>query len=251
MRKNRVSFPVVGLVFNRYHEATLTKDAVVEVRIYFEGRAKWISTRIRVFKNEWRNGRIVNRGDAVELNKMLEKIVNDVRQVIYDMYSEGRIELDAIPSRLMTKRQPALTLMDFCRRRAELRKHGITKDSQERYERFLRFLENYSPIKTFYDLSESKIIALDKYLIEKGLKAKSRWNNYHRFLNSFILDAIKEGLLLKNPYDSVKIDRGDDSDGIDKFLFPEEFSKLRAAEMPCERLEKVRDLFVFQTLTQL
>ena len=59
---------------------------------------------------------------------------------------------------------------------------------------------------------------LDQYLIAKKMKAKSRWNNYHRFLNSFILDAQKEGLIQRNPYDSVKIDHGDDSDGIDKFL---------------------------------
>ena len=251
MRRSISFIPEVSLYYNRYRKASLTKDAVIELRIYYQTRVKFISTRIRVFKNEWRNGRIVNRGDAVQLNKQLDKIVADVRQVVYEMYEEGRIELDAIPSRLLAKRKPALTLMDFCRRRAEIRKHGIAKDSKERYDRFLTFLEGYSPIKTFYDLSESKIVALDKHLMEKGLKAKSRWSNYHRFLKSFILDAVREGLLPKNPYDSLKMDHGDDRDGIDKFLYPKEFAKLRAAEMSCERLEKVRDLFVFQTLTCL
>ena len=185
------------------------------------------------------------------LNRQLDKIIADVRQVVYEMYEEGQIELGDIPSRLLAKRKPALMLLDFCRRRAEIRKHGIAKDSQERYDRFLTFLEGYDSIKTFYDLNEAKVMALDQFLIGKKMKAKSRWNNYHRFLNSFILDAQKEGLIQKNPYDSVKIDHGDDSDGIDKFLFPEEFSQLRAAKMSCERLEKVRDLFVFQTLTCL
>jgi len=77
------------------------------------------------------------------------------------------------------------------------------------------------------------------------MKAKSRWNNYHRFLNSFILDAKKEGLLQLNPYDRVMIEKGNDYDGIDKCLEPEEFERLRTAEMPDERLERVRDLFVF------
>ena len=244
-------FPVVGLIYNRYHKASETKDAVIEVRIYYMGKAKWISTGIRVFPKEWRNGRIVGRGDAMLLNRQLDKIIADVRQVVYEMYEEGQIELGDIPSRLLAKRKPALMLLDFCRRRAEIRKHGIAKDSQERYDRFLTFLEGYDSIKTFYDLNEAKVMALDQFLIGKKMKAKSRWNNYHRFLNSFILDAQKEGLIQKNPYDSVKIDHGDDSDGIDKFLFPEEFSQLRAAKMSCERLEKVRDLFVFQTLTCL
>ena len=244
-------FPVVRLIYNRYHKASDTKDAVIEVRIYYMGKAKWISTGIRVFPKEWRNGRIVGRGDAMQLNRQLDKIIADVRQVVYEMYEEGQIELDAIPSRLLAKRKPSLVLLDFCRRRAEIRKHGITKDSQERYDRFLTFLEGYDSIRTFYDLNEAKVMALDQYLIAKKMKAKSRWNNYHRFLNSFILDAQKEGLIQKNPYDSVKIDHGDDSDGIDKFLFPEEFVKVREAKMSCERLERVRDLFVFQTLTCL
>lgn len=244
-------FPVVRLIYNRYHKASDSKDAVIEVRIYYMGKAKWISTGIRVFPKEWRNGRIVGRGDAMQLNRQLDKIIADVRQVVYEMYEEGQIELGAIPSRLLAKRKPALMLLDFCRRRAEIRKHGIAKDSQERYDRFLTFLEDYNAIRTFYDLNEKKVMELDQYLIAKNMKAKSRWNNYHRFLNSFILDAQKEGLIQKNPYDSVKIDHGDDSDGIDKFLFPEEFSQLRTAKMSCERLEKVRDLFVFQTLTCL
>lgn len=243
--KNISFFPFVGLVYNRYGKASDTKDAVIEVRIYYMKKAKWISTGIRVFPKEWRNGRIVGRGDAMQLNRQLDKIIADVRQVVYEMYEEGQIELDAIPSRLLAKRKPALMLLDFCRRRAEIRKHGITKDSQERYDRFLKFLEDYDSIRTFYDLNEAKVMALDKFLIDKKMKAKSRWNNYHRFLNSFILDAQKEGLIQKNPYDSVKIDHGDDSDGIDKCLEPEELEKIRTAEIPEERLCRVRDLFLF------
>ena len=248
---NAITFPVVGLVYNRYGKASEKKDAVIEVRIYYNYKTKWMSTGVRVFPSQWRNGRIVGRGDAMQLNRQLDKVIADVRQVVYEMYEQGQIELDAIPGRLLAKRKPVQTLLDFCRRRAEIRKHGIAEDSKERYDRFIIFLEEYGEIKTFYDLSESKVMALDKYLITKKMKSKSRWNNYHRFLNSFILDAQKEGLIKKNPYDSVKIEKGDDGDGIDKFLFPEEFTALRNAKMSCERLEKVRDLFVFQTMTCL
>ena len=248
---NPITFPVVELVHNRYGKATDTKDAVIEVRVYYNKKTKWMSTGIRVFKHQWRNGHVVGRGDAMQLNRLLDKVIVDVREVVYEMYEEGQFEIDAIPARLQAKRKPVLTLLDFCRHRAEIRKHGIAIDSQERYDRFLTFLEQYGLIKTFYDLNESKVMQLDQYLISKRMKAKSRWNNYHRFLNSFILDAQKEGLIQQNPYDSVKIDHGDDSDGIDKFLFPEEFTKLRTAKMSCERLEKVRDLFIFQTMTCL
>lgn len=41
--------------------------------------------------------------------------------------------------------------------------------------------------------------------------AKGKWNNYHRFLNSFIIDAIKEGLMTRNPYNWLNIDRTQDT----------------------------------------
>lgn len=250
--RTAVELPVVGLVYNRYGKATATQDAVVEIRVYYDRKAKWMSTRIRLFPKEWKNGRVVNRVDAIILNQQLDSLLVDVRKVIYDMYEEGNIDIDAIPARLKAKRKPNVSFLDFCAERTKIRKYGKAKDSQERYERFLRFLGEYGKIKTFYDLTEAKVMELDRYLKKKNdMKAKSRWNNYHRFLNSFILDAQKEGLVKLNPYDRVKIEKGNDYDGIDKHLSPEEFHQLRTATIPDARLERVRDLFVFHAYTCL
>ena len=248
--RTAVEIPVVSLIYNRYKKASATQDAVIEIRVYYDGKAKYMSTRIRVFPKEWQRGRVVGRVDAVILNKQLDRLLIDVRQIVYDMYDAGHIDIDAIPSRLMAKRKPNVTFLYFCEERTKIRKHGNSVDSQERYDRFLRFLKEYGKIKTFYDLTELKVMELDKHLKKKNdMKAKSRWNNYHRFLNSFILDAQKEGLIQQNPYDRVKIDKGSDYDGIEKYLSPEEFQKLRTASMPEARLERVRDLFVFHAYT--
>lgn len=242
-----IETPVVGLVYNRYLKASSTQDAVIEVRIYYRRKTKYFSTRIRVYPKEWLRGRVVNRPDAMIINQQLDKLIIDVRKVIYEMYEEGNIDIAAIPARLQAKRKPSVAFLDFCEQRAKIRKYGKTADSQERYERFMRFLNEYGKFKTFYDLTEQKVMELDRYLQKKNdMKAKSRWNNYHRFLNSFILDAQKEGLTQKNPYDSVKIDKGNDFEGINKCLAPEEFQKVRTAKMPDERLDRVRDLFIFQ-----
>lgn len=248
--RTSIEMPVVGFVYNRYRKASATQDAVIEIRVYYQGKAKYMSTRIRVFPKEWQRDRVVNRVDAVILNKQMDRLLIDVRQIIYDMYDEGQIDIDSIPSRLIAKRKPNVSFLDFCEERTKIRKHGNSVDSQERYDRFLRFLNEYGKIKTFYDLTELKVMELDKHLKKKNdMKAKSRWNNYHRFLNSFILDAQKEGLIQRNPYDRVKIDKGSDYDGIDKYLSPEEFQKLRTASMSEARLERVRDLFVFHAYT--
>jgi integrase len=246
--RTAVELPIVGLKYNRYGKASGTQDAVIEIRIWYHGKAKYLSTRLRAFLKEWdeKNKRVVNRFDAAVINHQLEKLLIDVRQVVYDMYVEGNIDIDAIPARLLAKRKPSVAFLEFCKKRAEIRKYGKSPDSKERYERFVKFLKEYGKFRTFYDLTEQKVMELDRYLQKKNdMKAKSRWNNYHRFLNSFIMDAQKEGLIQLNPYDRVMIDKGNDYDGIDKCLEPEEFERLRTAKMPDDRLERVRDLFVF------
>ena len=103
--KTALEMPIVGLVWNRYRKASATQDAVVEVRVYYQRKAKYMSTRIRLFPKEWKNGRVVNRVDAMILTKQLDQLIIDVRKVIYEMYEEGNIDIDAIPARLLAKRQ--------------------------------------------------------------------------------------------------------------------------------------------------
>lgn len=83
------------------------------------------------------------------------------------------------------------------------------------------------------------------------MKPYSKWNNYHRFLKGFIKDAIDEGLIMRNPYNWINIDKQKVSLGLDKCLTPKEFRQLMSAKMPTESLERIRDLFVFQTYTCL
>ena len=115
----------------------------------------------------------------------------------------------------------------------------------------MRFLENRSGIKSFSDITEQKIIAIDRSLIKKGIKEKSRWANYHSYLRSLISDAQKEGLVQSNPYDRVDLSRGNSKDSLLYFLTLDEFEVLKSAVFTDDRLTKARDLFIFQTYTCL
>lgn len=55
--------------------------------------------------------------------------------------------------------------------------------------------------------------------------------------------------MTKNPYKWVQIEKEKSRTGIGKYLSPEEFEKIRSMRMSTESLERVRDLFVFQTYT--
>jgi site-specific recombinase XerD len=244
-------FPQIHLIYNRYKKASADKQAVVEIRVTHNYQQKYISTGVWLYPYQWDKGKIINCDNIIEISKTLDKMVTDVKQVIYEMIEEKNIDIMQISSRLDAKNKLSMTFIDFCKQRAVIRKYGKEKDTQERYDRFIRRFSQWGKIKTFDDIRDDKIIAYDRYLIGEGMKPYSKWNNYHRFLNGFIIDAIKEGLLKRNPYQWINIDKNKNSLGLDKCLTPKEFKQLKEAPMPTRCLERVRDLFVFQTYTCL
>lgn len=243
------SFPKIAYIYDRYKKATSTRQASIEMRITYQRKQKYISTGISLYPNQWKKGMVMNSPDAQQLNQQLGKMLVDVRQAIIDM--GDNIDIFAVPGELDKKRQGAISLFDFIKQRTELRCYGRHKDSIQRFERFLRLFRKWGGIKSFSDITEAKIIAYDKYLAAQGMKAYSKWQNYHRFLNSFIIDAIDAGLLKKNPYKWVNIRKDKSSKGLSRCLTPEEFQKIKKVKLPTECLEQVRDVFVFQAYTCL
>lgn len=242
------NIPNVSLIYNRYKKASQTRKASVEIRITHEGKQKYISTGIMLYPNQWKNGKITNIDNVVYTSQVLEEMLYKVKQVIMDMSKEGNMDIFSIPDRMKENKS---SFASFCRKRAEIRKYGRTKDSQERYNRFLKVLLEWGKIKGFADITEENIMDFDLFLEGKHLKPYSKWNNYHRFLNSFIIDAMDAGHLRRNPYKWVHIHKDKSTSGIGKYLSPHEFEKIKNTPMPVPYLERIRDLFVFQTYTCL
>lgn len=242
--------PLLVYVWNRYGKATSKKEAVVELRITYERKQKYISTGVWLLPKHWHKGTVVARVDALQLNQILDKLILEVRKVIMEMTEEGYIDIFAIPDRLRKMKADKISFMEFCQKRADIRSYNKSEDSKERYQRFIKKFNAWGKIVHWTDITDTNIIAFDTYLTKKGMKPYSKWNNYHRFLNSFILDAVNEGYLKRNPYKWVQIDK-EQNNGLKKHLTPEEFEKIESMELPTKSLERVRDVFVFQTYTCL
>lgn len=243
--------PLLEFVYNRRKTATATKEAAVELRATYERRQKYMSTGIRLLPKHWHRGTVVNRVDAIQINQTLDKLMIDVRKVILEMMEEGIIDIFDIPERLRRLRAGDLSFIDFSKQRMEVRKYGKATDSKQRYERFFKVFEDWGKIKEFDDITDDNIIAFDLYLANKGMKNYSKWQNYHRFLNSFIIDAVDAGLLRRNPYRWVRIEKEKASHGLSKCLTPDEFQSIREVTLHTDSMKRVRDLFVFQTYTCL
>ena len=243
-------YPQLTFVYNRRKTASPTTKAAVELRITYNCKQKFISTGVLLYPNQWKKGTITNCPDALQISQTLDTLLSSVRQVILDMINTGNIDINIIQDRLRKKNAQSISLREYFNKRAEVRKYGITPDSQLRYDRFIRFFFQWGKIQDFSDITDANIIAYDKYLKGLGLKRSSIWNNYHRFFNSFIIDAMDDGLIARNPYKWTKIEKRR-TDSIEKCLTPQEFYKLKSAKMPTESIERIRDVFVFQTYTCL
>lgn len=242
--------PILTFVYDRRHIASSKREAVVELRVTFERRAKWMSTGIRLLPKHWHNGTVTNRVDAKELNAALDAIMVKARKVVNAMMDAGALNLDEIPSRMEALTREKRLFVDFCEDRAKVRVYGKSADTADRYDRFLKWLRAWGHIVFFSDVTDRNIMKMDEDLAKTGMKNYSKWNNYHRFMNSFILDAMDEGMLKRNPYKWLHIEK-EKNCGLQKYLTLEEFRRLERAPMGTESLERVRDLFVFQTYTCL
>lgn len=251
--------PTLKLIFDRCKRATRSKEGAIELRITYDRTQRFATTGVRVTKLQWRNGKIINRPDAMEMQRTLDEFVVHARRVLNDLMERGELDMRTVVAKIGEKqRQAAMKhvpekkpLMDFFRERAAIRKYGRTADSQERYDRFLRWFEKWGVMRTFEDVTEANVLKMDEALEAKRLKPCSKWNNYHRFLNSFILDAMDEGLIRRNPYKRIHIDKAKESHSLGKYLTRDELARIEEIALPTAYLEHARDLFIFQTYTCL
>lgn len=245
------SIPRLSFVHNRLNRLSKKGTAPIELRVTYNRKQKYIGTGISISPKQWKNGHIIKTPDASFLNQELDKFILNVRQAILNMEKQGNINIFMLPQELERMKNGGISFLEFCNKRASIRKYNKSKDSQDRYNRFIRLFTAYGKITSFNDITDESILEYDRYLDAKGMKQNSKWCNYHRFLNSFIIDAIEAELLKRNPYKWLNISKGNDGNSLQKCLTPEEFQKIKYAKLSTESLQKVRDVFVFQTYTCL
>ena len=124
-------FPSIKYIYDRYKKASSTKKAMVEMRITYNRRQKYISTNISLYPKQWKNGMVVNCHDAMRVNALLDQMMGEVKEIIYSMIKEGEIDIFQIPDRLQLKRDDKISFFAFCEQRAAIRKYGKEKDTQE------------------------------------------------------------------------------------------------------------------------
>ena len=259
-----MKIPAVQFVFDRKKTATKTRKGIIEMRITYLRKRKYMTTGIKCFPSQWSQDKesVVNSTDAVQCNRVLLEMKKKAMKVIADMVDEGIVDLYAIPGLI---RKPSSVGMSFIRYVQERSaKRNVSDDTRKHYKSFLSILLNFGKIVSFSDINEKSIRDFDEWLHTYTWKERDRYGKMkerrysqstiggiHKRMKIFIGDAVVDGLLKENPYQSrrIRIDRGETR--IDKYLTTEEFERITTATMPTGAVAEARDMFVFQCLTGL
>lgn len=244
-----MKYPTTRFVFDRKKTASKNKAALIQVEILHERKRKYISTGVKVFKDQWsEKSHITNRLDMVDLNRRIDEIKGRFDKYINSLI-EKNIPFDflALEKWMSVSDDKQLNFTDWVARQIDGRNdiEGSTKRTQRK---LVPMLECFGQFSTFSDLTPANVLRFDNFLRSRSLKQSTIWS-YHKTLKTYTRLAVKLDFIQKDPYLNFKADRGKTEWG--KFLTEEEYELLVNAKMPTESIERVRDLFVMQCLTGL
>lgn len=227
----------VKILFDRRGQASKTQTGTVEIEVSLNGKRKRISTGVKVYPNEWSNGRIIKRMDALALNRQLDEKYKE----IVEMVSQPGFTLDAMSSRVRKR--------SFCDWVDEQigKRTDLTERTRASHYAMNEKLRQTGYIETFKDLTPENIRKWDAYAHSRCSQQTAVYD-YHKKIKVYIKEAKLQGLINSDPYDYVKISKGK-SEGI-KYITEEERSRIEALELD-GYMEIARDMFVFACYTGL
>ena len=267
------------IIHDRKKKAVGTnKEAVLEVRVTRCRRSIHISTGIKVRRSEWVAGKIVGRLDAQVLNDQLAIIYKKVGAVVNAAIESGRqLDAEAIKRKVWAvaeEHSDRDTLIEWCS--AQIPILNITEGAKKHYRSLINRLDEYSKLRKFSDCNIEGIYQFDAWLhalrrpkadttaahtptetpvtfsrLGDGLSDAGVYN-YHKCLKALLRRARLFGKIETNPYDLLRgeFKRGD-CENIE-FLTWDEMQRIQNLQLPVgSKLEKSRDLFVFQMFTGL
>ena len=242
-------YPTTRFVFDRKHTATEQKKALIQIEVLLKGRKKYVSTGVKVFKNQFnKKALICNTFEMNALNDRLKAAKGRIDSFITGLMQVGdAFTFEKLEKFLTAENAKEASFIDYVAKRIDERT-DIRETTRKSQRKVVGSLVDFGKICEFSDLTRSNILDYDEFLHGRGI-AQPTVHSYHKTLKTYINDAIRHELMTSNPYLGLQFKRGESRHGM--YLTEDEFAKVRDVELGNESLAKVRDLFVVQCLTGL
>jgi integrase len=257
------------LIFDRRKTASRTREGYVEVRVTIDRMTKYISTGVRVYKNEWAADRVVNRKDAQALNDRLAIIFEKVYQAANESVKQSvKLDVESVKQavwQFVESQGDNPTFVSWCEKQIPLL--GISDGTAKHYKPLITKLTEYGKMSKWQDLTVENIANFDAWLHQQtkplsdarrkaGAKPEKLSDaavyNYHKCLKALLHRALSFGKIDANPYDRLKgkFKRGERENP--EYLTEDEMKRFEAIILPQgSELDVVHDLFIFQMYTGL
>lgn len=231
-------------------------------RITIDGQASRFNTKANVNPNVWnaKTGVAIGKSkEAVEINTLLDSIKTSIYNVYHDLQTrENNVNAERVKNIFLgieVKHQTVLEL--FQRHNEDVAKLvGISKSKETHqkyevaYKRMAGFIREYYNVSDI-SLKEVNHMFLHNFEIYLMTTCRCASNTTAKFLQRFrtiILMAKNNGWIHIDPFANFKIkfqktDRG--------YLTQQEIDVIMHKEFTTERLERVRDIFIFSCFTGL
>jgi site-specific recombinase XerD len=233
-------------IFDRQKQAnnsTKTGLLQIEVRITGTNRRKLISTGIHLYKNQFsdKNGFTCKNHDNAPA--ITGKATRIFRQIEAFVLSEKCQRLDDVKN-WNKDDTGTYSVVDFMKE--TLRKRKPSDAILEHHNVLIRQIEEFGRFRVFADITYENIADFDLFL-RKTINSQPVLYKRHSALKSYIVDAINRGICKSNPYLQFKVLKGKSKSPT--FLDETEIKIIQAYMPGNEKLQKVKDLFIFQCFT--
>lgn len=245
----KMNYPTTRAVFDRKKTATKDKTGLVQLEILYERKRKFISTGVKVYRDQWTDrAHVINRPDMLTLNRRIDELKGRIDSYINTLVEQGKaFDFDTFDRWMKAEDEKQTSFIDWVESRIEHRA-DITESSRKTQRKLIGALNDFGRIVAFDEVTSANITKFDEWLHAKGIKQTTVWS-YHKALKTYVRQAMRQELLEKDPYANIKIDRGRGEWG--KYLTAEELKLIEQTQMPTDSIARVRDLFLIQCYTGL
>jgi site-specific recombinase XerD len=236
-------------------------QAPIYLRVSFSGNRKEFSTGYSIEPNKWDAAKMKVKGkdgEAEAINSYLQQTQSKLVSLYNDMMKEGDVNLDKLVDRFFGRDHTPMTLLELVKYHNEDFKKRIgidyTFSTYEKYDILRKKLEVFIPLKygkqdmRIRDLSFQFAADFDFYLKEHDKNKHNTVVKYITNLKKILNMAVTNGWIDKSPFIKFKSTFKD----VERiYLTQEELDAIEQKTFKIERLNLVRDMFLFQCYTGL
>jgi site-specific recombinase XerD len=237
-------------------------EVMIMARITIDGKLCQFSTKLKINPKNWSVtiGKAIGRSvEITQINNLLEEVRSSLHNIYHEMQRRDNcVTAEKVKNEFLGHGQTKVTLLNMFTKHNEDVKAlvGISKSAAtyQKYEVTRKHLSEFIQYKYHLaDISVKEITPMfisdfEVYLMTACKCGANTTAKFMQFFKRIIIIARNNGILIGDPFANYKIrikkvDRG--------YLTEEEIAKISQKEFVSERLEQVRDVFIFSCFTGL